>query len=501
MLTTRDRLSSTFKRVPSLDSTQGAQEEAQSLANMRYRLPVTVRLPLIAATMIFVAAVASTQTAVFFITQQADRQLEAMGKIYLDGLSAALLPHVRSGNAEAIEATLRQALNFHEGIVDRRLAFVMPGQDKAIQVAREDEVLSLPLPEDMARKSDGFTYEPGGTIWVWRALSGERAPKGTVVANLDVSPFEANRTAFYWLLILFDLTFSGACALVGYFMVRQIQRPIATVARHLQDAAMGSVRVISEHETPVNDPQTAGMINAFNAMAGALEERGKLIDHLAEQQRQADLGRLAATIAHEVRNPLGGMRTAIGTLRRFGEVATPREEAITFLDRGVLALEQVVNATLESYRSRPDWRPLARQDFEDLLLLTKADAKARKVQIKLDLSIAEIVDIPALEVRQILLNLLLNAVRASAGGAVVGLSAVVDGSDLIVTVEDHGRGFEKEALRAIEEGTGFPGAGIGVSVVVRLVEQLNGRVSIVSTLGSGTRVTLTFPLKNTKPTD
>ena len=287
--------------------------------------------------------------------------------------------------------------------------------------------------------------------------------------------------------------------MIGYFLVRRIQRPVATVARYLQDAAGGTIHKVPETEIPRNDPKASAMMRAFNTMAAALDEREKMIDHIADQQRQADLGRLAATIAHEVRNPLGGMRTAIGTLRRYGDVVAPREEAITFLERGVLALQHVVTATLESYRSRPDWRPLTKQDFQDLRLLVEADAKARKVSVKLDLTIAETMAVPALEVRQILLNLLLNAVRASKPTGMVKLAATVRNQDLIVTVEDHGKGFDSKLLSFIDAKDNLPGAGIGVSVVVRLVEQLNGQVSIESSPHTGTRIHLTFPLAPREP--
>lgn len=468
------------------------------LAKVGYGLPVSVRLPLFAAAMIFLAAVASTQTAIFIMTSQADRQLEAMGKVYLDGLSAALLPHIRSGDAEAISATLRQALDFHDGIVDRRLALVLPGSGDVIEVWRDRDQAVDPLPDDIIKTSEGFTNR-NGSIWVWRSLGGEKAPQGTVVAKLDIAPFEAERTFYRWLLILLDLAFSGTCAVIGYFLVRRIQRPVATVARYLQDAASGTIHKVPETEIPRNDPKASDMMRAFNTMAAALDEREKMIDHIAEQQRQADLGRLAATIAHEVRNPLGGMRTAIGTLRRFGHDAEPREAAVTFLDRGVLALEQVVTATLESYRSRPDWRPLTTQDFQDLRLLVEADAKARKISVKLDLAIAEMVSVPALEVRQILLNLLLNAVRASKPSGTVNLSARVRNQDLMITVEDHGKGFDSELLSSIDAGDNLPRAGIGVSVVVRLVQQLNGQVSIESSPHTGTRIHLTFPLTPREP--
>ncbi len=236
------------------------------------------------------------------------------------------------------------------------------------------------------------------------------------------------------------------------------------------------------------------MILAFNTMANAMNEREDMLVHMAEQQRQADLGRLTATIAHEVRNPLGGMRTAVSTLRRFGDREEARNDATEFLDRGISALQAVVDATLETYRGRPEWRALTRQDFDDLRLLVEADARSRDVALKAELDIPDVIPVAALDVRQALLNLLLNAVRASERGSTVMMSARIEGSELMVGVRDEGKGMDPTLARAIETGATAPaGDGLGVAVVMKLVEKLQGRITIEADPSLGTTVLSGFP--------
>ena len=476
--------------------------ERKTLRTRAYKLPVTVRLPLIAAVMIFVAAVASTQTAIFFMGRQTDRHTETLGHVYLDGLSAALLPDVIDNDTDGIRNTLRQALEFHEGVIDRRLVFVDSRDGSTIEATRREIGSGEPLPTDIRTSETGFIKAGNGTVWIWRELAGGNGQQlGTVVANLDISSVDAERLAIRWLLLLFDLVFSGACAVLGFFMVRSMQRPMATVAHHLYDAAFGALQPIGPHEIPADDIQAERMIHAFNAMAYATGERENLLAHISEQQREADLGRLAATIAHEVRNPLGGMQAAISTLRRFGDRDEPRLEAVGFLERGVAALEHVVDATLENYRSRSGWRPLSLHDFEDLRLLVEADGRARDVSVVLDINVPQTVAVAALEIRQILLNLLLNAVQASSKGGKVVLAASVRDGELVVTVKDEGSGLDRGLARAIESGAvETDGAGLGVAVVIRLVERLNGRVAIESVPNSGTDITLHIPLQDRSPT-
>ncbi|HWK97066.1 MAG TPA: HAMP domain-containing sensor histidine kinase [Pseudolabrys sp.] len=460
-------------------------------------LPVTVRLPLFAAVMIFVAAVASTQAAIFFMGRQSDRQIETLGQVYLDGLSAALLPYAAGKDAAGIKAALDRALSFHDGVVDRRLAFIT-ADGAAVDAVREGISSDQTIPIDKRSLPDGFLRANDGTIWIWRQL-GTNPPLGTVVANLDTSPFDAARWQLRWLLVAFDLLFSGACAVVGFFLVRRIQQPVTTVARHLYDAALGVLKPIPKGAIPAGDLPAERMILAFNAMAHATGERESLLAHMAEQQRQADLGRLTATIAHEIRNPLGGMRTAVSTLRRFGDKHEARQESVDFLDRGIATLENVVNATLENFRTRPEWRPLSRLDFDDLRLLVDADARSRDVALRIELDIPDIVPVAALDVRQALLNLLLNAVRASAKGTEVVLAARIEDEELLLSVRDQGAGMAPAMVRAMEDGAAASsGTGLGVSVVIRLVEQLQGRIAIESDPAAGTAITLHFPLQPTE---
>ncbi len=461
---------------------------------LAHRLPVIIRLPLVAALMIFVAAVASTQMAIFFLSHQAERQMETLGQVYLDGLSAALLPHVRDDDQAGILAVLKQALQFHEGVIDRRLVFLNPDQQVVADARRDDP--SADLPPDLNPEGNGTSLSAvDGSLWIWRGLYDGPVRLGTVVAHLDISTFHEARGRLRWLLLLFDLAFSGLCAVLGFFMVRRLQRPVAVLARHLYDAALGSTRPIGPDEMPKGDRQTLRMFHAFNAMTHATHEREALLSHLADQERDAVLGRLAATIAHEVRNPLGGMRTAISTLKRYGDRPDTRHEAIGFLERGVHTLGEVVEATLESHRTRPQWRPLSRQDFEDLRLLVEADGRSRGVLIDVDLEVPQEIPVAALEVRQVLLNLLLNAVQASSKGGIVRLSAHIQEKRLLIQVKDEGGGLDPHLARAMEAGeTVAATAGLGVAVVIRLVERLQGRVAVEARTGSGTTITLSFPL-------
>ncbi len=460
-------------------------------------MPATTRLPLLAAVMIFIAAVVSTQIAIFVLTKQSQRQVEVLGQVYLDGLSAALLPYVANNDRSSTQQVFSRALQFHQGVVDRRLIFLDTERRVVVDVARPDFPVASAIPSRIGESYNGLVRTSDHHIWIWRELEDGGQRYGIIAANLDVSSLEGGRGLLRLLLLLFDLAFSFVCAVIGYFMILHIQRPVTTIAQRLYEAASSSPKPIAEAEMPQSDQEALRIFHAFNAMAYAAHEREKLLTHIAEQEREAVLGRIVATLAHEIRNPLGGMRTAISTLKRFGDRPKTREEAVGFLDRGVRTLDEVVSATLASHRARPQWRWLSRQDFEDLRLLVEADGRLRNVAIDVVLDMDNEVPVAALEVRQVLLNLLLNAVRASPEHGTVTLNAAIRDDVLTVVVSDTGAGLEPDLARAIEAGTvtNEDTGGLGVKVVTRLVKRLEGHLTIRSSIGKGTTIAVEFPLR------
>src|SRR5699024_746858 len=91
-------------------------------------------------------------------------------------------------------------------------------------------------------------------------------------------------------------------------------------------------------------------MKAYNRMTMAVQDRERLSEQLTKQDQQALLGRIAATLAHEIRNPLMGMMTALQTIRMYGSNTRSRDEALDFIDRGIKSLQGVTEATLSAYR-------------------------------------------------------------------------------------------------------------------------------------------------------
>jgi signal transduction histidine kinase len=387
---------------------------------------------------------------------------------------------------------MARAFGEQRGVAERTLFAFTP--DGALLARHGDP--GKPAAMAVALGADAWRLDAAsGTAWVSRVVEGTQGPAGQVVAALDVSPILAARTRLAWGIVLLDLLLAGVAALLTWAVLQRLGRPLRVLVEALSHAARQAPVPLRDAVIAQADPRSAAVLRAYNSMADGMRERERLTSELAEREQAAALGRLAATIAHEVRNPLGGLVTAVSTLRRFGADPEVREESLAFLDRGIAALDRIVTSTLTLYRADED-RPLMRTDLEDLAQMARPAAERRGIALALSLDLPEgEIALGAGGVRQVLLNLLLNACEATPPGGTVELRACREGVDLICEIADAGPGLDPaQAERLTGGGAGTAARkGLGLGVVVGLLGTLDARASVTERPGGGTTIRLAIP--------
>ncbi len=226
---------------------------------------------------------------------------------------------------------------------------------------------------------------------------------------------------------------------------------------------------------------------------------GGLAVQAAETERLAVLGELAATVAHEVRNPLTGVRSLAQQIAdKDVDEARRRRYAGVILEE-VGRVERIVSNLLGvSRRTAPaDWHegPTDLDGlFDDLRLLTASPARKAGVTVRADPQ-GLTVSAPREPLAQALLNLLLNAIRHVPPGGTVELLARADGSAATILVRDDGPGVPAEERSRIFEPfrTLGDGTGLGLSVVRRICHDLGWSVTIGDAPGGGAEFRIEIP--------
>jgi signal transduction histidine kinase len=238
-------------------------------------------------------------------------------------------------------------------------------------------------------------------------------------------------------------------------------------------------------------------------MVLAQREREKLAARLAEEEKLSSLGRLTSGIAHEINNPLGGLFNAIDTLKRHGDVAQVRSTSISLLERGLSGIRDVVRSALHVYRDREGTRDFSIADIEDLTLLVGPEIKRKRQKLVTSIAMEGSRPVSAVAVRDLTLNLLLNACAATPEGGTVDLRLAREGDGLALTIGDQGMGMTGAQIQYLtKSGAGSAPieeqAGLGLWMVRRLADELGADINVVLKSEGGTEVRVTLPLPRRK---
>lgn len=251
----------------------------------------------------------------------------------------------------------------------------------------------------------------------------------------------------------------------------------------------------------VSQDELGELSNAFNRMTSMLRRNKEMESALAQQGKMASLGVLSSGVAHEINNPLGVILGYAGYLEKKIPPEDPNHHFIHEIKRESKRCKKIVQDLL-SYARAP--KPAIESTDLNLLLeqivaFSGNHAALRQVDVELDLA----PELPLLpldgdQMRQVSINLILNAAAAMPDGGVIRVISRLDGSRVCVEFSDNGSGISAENLEKIFEPfftTRARGTGLGLAITRQIIEQHQGEISIESTLGTGTRVILFLPLE------
>jgi len=277
---------------------------------------------------------------------------------------------------------------------------------------------------------------------------------------------------------------------------------------HVPDRSLVLRLVLHTYQADAVVRRSQAGLSVLGAMLAAAWVMGSLLyiyarraarhrQEMAEQQHLAQLGTLSAVLAHEVRNPLSGIKGYAQLL----EESLDREQDRLFANQVVtesMRLEDLVNDLL-AY-AQPAEGAVAPVDLRQLMdkVFSLLEARAAEGRVQLLCSPGDWPQVlgDAARMEQMLLNLLLNAVQATPPGGSVTVSASRQGQWLQLRLQDSGQGIAPEDLPRIFEPfftRRARGTGLGLAICKKIIDEMNGTIDVSSLPGRGSVFTLSLP--------
>jgi len=294
------------------------------------------------------------------------------------------------------------------------------------------------------------------------------------------------------------------CAVLLAVLAVLIQRPLVELQEKMARLEQGDLGVAVDFAR--RNDEIGDLGRHFNEMVRQLRESREEIQRLHSSQMSraehlATLGELAAGLAHEIRNPLGGIAGVIEIIGRELPETSPSRDVLKEVQAEVLHIKKILSDLLEYARPRPPEFRLAdlNATAEHAVSLARQQALSRPIRIEL----LPADNLPPVEhdpsqMQQVLLNLLLNAIQAIDGPGSVRVELAARDHTAVISVKDTGRGIAPEHLRQIFRPfftTKGKGTGLGLSLARRIVEDNGGRIEVESMPGEGSRFTILLPFR------
>jgi len=310
---------------------------------------------------------------------------------------------------------------------------------------------------------------------------------------------------------------------INLLLNRLVKKPIDQLIKTMSQVEKGDLNV--EVSLPTRD-ELGYLAKSFSSMVGKLSQAQKELERQHQQQMRqvkylASLGELAVSVAHEIKNPLAGIKLAIQVLAKEPGLAASHRETIGDIMQSIERLDKTMADLLSYSRIHPpELKPVDLHEvIENALSSVKEECQIAGIQVEKDFDAAlPLLPLDSQQMARGFLNLFLNAIQAMPGGGTLSIKTKGHESGyhlqkgapmpegyapeegwVEVAVTDTGEGIPPEILGEIFRPfftTKAKGTGLGLSLAQRIFEQQHGQIFAESKVGAGTTFYLFLPIQS-----
>ena len=304
-----------------------------------------------------------------------------------------------------------------------------------------------------------------------------------------------------YILFFGALSILAAASIMLLFFDRLVTRPLHVLAK-----AMASFPEKKQElpALPARQDEIGHLATSFAELCNRLESSRQALAVANEQgfraEKLAALGQLTAGIAHEINNPLAGMLNCVKIMEKEPENQELHARYLPLVHKGLRRVELTMRQLLNYGRVEP--LQIRQVDIDAVILdcLELLGHRLHNIIVNLDLRFNNLCCIDNEAVKQIVMNIALNATQAMPEGGQLHISSREENRAIVLVIADTGTGISEEMQKKIfdpffttkEVGEG---TGLGLAVTLSLVQRLGGQIDVASQPGKGSTFTLILPLE------
>lgn len=350
--------------------------------------------------------------------------------------TAALLPDADQGHTRA--AILDAEGRFLAGSDPQRL----PTGEQALGVSISARL--LPRAQDVTSPRT-LAASDGSLSLLQPILSDDEKVIGFILVEVDAATFAPD-----WVALSKPGLIGAALAVIvlgplGWLAGRRMAQPVAQMANCIALIGRVDLAKVQALVPPVTDPELSRIAGAVRRLLAEMTARQANEQRALSAERLAAVGRITAAVAHEINNPLAGLLTAVRTLRLHGEAADTRLRTVGLIERGLHQIATMTTALLP--QARVEDRCMNATDFDDVMTLAQSSASLHGVTVTTERALDADFCVPSTVFRQVMLNLMLNAIKAAGGAGQVHAVLRAEQEAVRFTVSNTGQAMSDDELQ------------------------------------------------------